>query len=96
VALAARLDTLTPDQRSLVDLTAEALMLDNEWPIFDYLEGAYDKEQKNAASHNVTAAAWSSSKRRTGVLTFQFGEHVSKRDRAAGCLRVVSLGDRGR
>lgn len=48
--MAALLDTLTPDQQRLVDLTAEAFALDNEWPIFDYLEGAFDQEQKDAVA----------------------------------------------
>lgn len=47
--MAGLLDPLTPDQQTLVDLVAEAFTLDDEWPVFDYLEGWFDREDKNAA-----------------------------------------------
>lgn len=42
------LDALTPDQQKLSDLIAEAFALDGEWPVFDYLQGTFDREDKDA------------------------------------------------
>jgi hypothetical protein len=43
------LDPLTPDQQKLVDLVADAFLVDEgKWPFFDYLEGKFDEEHKDA------------------------------------------------
>jgi len=52
--VAGLLDPLTPDQQKLVDLVAEAFALDQGWPVFDYLEGSFDQEDKNAAETLAT------------------------------------------
>jgi hypothetical protein len=41
-------DPLTPDQQWLVDLVADAFLLDGAWPFFDYLEGRFDHVHKDA------------------------------------------------
>lgn len=46
--MAGLLDPLTSDQQRIIDLVAEALALDNEWPLFDYLEGTFDRESADA------------------------------------------------
>ena len=46
--MAGLLDPLTENQQRLVDLTAEAFSLDSEWPVFDYLEGAFDQANGDA------------------------------------------------
>ena len=47
--MAGLLDPLTENQQRLVDLAAEAFSLDGEWPVFDYLEGAFDQASEDAA-----------------------------------------------
>jgi len=44
--MAGLLDPLAQDQQKLVDLVAEAFALDNEWPVFDYLEPRLIKRQE--------------------------------------------------
>ena len=47
--MAGLLDPLTPEQQWLVDLVAEAYLIDDgKWPIFDYLEAKFDAEHKDA------------------------------------------------
>jgi hypothetical protein len=48
--VASLLEPLTPNQQSLVDAVAEAISLDGEWPIFDYLEGTFDNEGADAGA----------------------------------------------
>jgi hypothetical protein len=43
------LDTLGPDQQRLVDLVAESFDIDEEWPIFDYVESTFDRAGDDAA-----------------------------------------------
>ena len=52
--MAGLLDPLTENQQRLVDLAAEAFSLDGEWPVFDYLEGAFDQEDKGAGETLAT------------------------------------------
>ena len=46
--MAGLLDPLTNDQQRLIDLVGEAFSLDGAWPFFDYLEGAFDQDHKDA------------------------------------------------
>jgi hypothetical protein len=46
--VAGLLDQLEPDQQWLVDLVAEGYDADGHWPIFDYLEGKFDSQRKDA------------------------------------------------
>jgi hypothetical protein len=48
--VAGLLDPLTDDQQRLVDLVAESYEADEQWPIFDFIEGTFDNEGRDAAS----------------------------------------------
>jgi hypothetical protein len=48
LTVAGLLDPLEPEQQWLVDLVAEGYDADGQWPIFDYLEGKFDGQHKDA------------------------------------------------
>jgi hypothetical protein len=43
------LEPLSDDQQELVDLLADAFNNEDEWPVFDYLEGHFDKKGIDAS-----------------------------------------------
>lgn len=46
---------LSPQQQKLVDLVAEAFLVDDDWPVFDYVEGSFDQTKEYDAAETLAS-----------------------------------------